>query len=338
MGDLNNQLDDNLFNDKLAKKVVRYLVVFQLGALLLGLIFTFTKLTTVALFLAFITLVAMLGALYWAYIRYKSYPIVQEKMKLQNKASEVQGQIKENTGHIQQARQKREDLKHEEQTEMQTALVATQNKYIRDGMNAARIETATIPGIGPAMNQRLILHGYKTAASITSQVTTVEGFGPAKSQAVIDWRNRVNAGLNASKPATLIPEHVKIIRDKYEDLHTSNTVVESKHLVNKASLEETMSKLQPRIQELAPIKFETYLRNALANGGLAAGLVGGLLIITQVCLGTSSTLGAIMASIPTSTLTPTASLTPTSTFTLTLTFTPTSTNTPSLTYTLHRSY
>jgi hypothetical protein len=333
MADLKPQLNINLYNDALARKVIRYLLFFQLGALVLGLIFSLTTLTTLALFIAFLTLVAMLGTLFWTYIRYKSYPIVQEKMTLLKKANEVQNQIKVNTDYIQQAKQKREDLKRAEQTEMQATLLATQNEYIRGGMNAARITDASISGIGPALKQRLIEHGYKTAASITSQITTVEGFGPAKSQAVIDWHNKINAGLNSSKPVVLAPEQMKIIRDKFEALHTINTTAQNKYMGNKVALEETLGKMQPRIQELAPIKFGTYLRKALATGGLAAGLVGGVLIITQICLGTSSTLGAIMAAIPTITQTPSATLTPTFTFSPTITFTPTITDTPTLTFT-----
>jgi len=328
---MNKQSIDDLNNDALARKVVRFLLIFQSSALFVGLIFTFTRLNALALFLAFVTLVLFLGALFWAFIRYQTYPIVQEKKRLNKKAIELRDQITANAGHIQRARQKREELKREEQAEMNAALAASQNEYIRSGMNATRIADADIPGIGIGLKQRLALHGYISAASITSHITSVEGFGPAKSKAMIDWHNRVYAGLNASKPTAVIPEQEKIIREKYEALHANNTESESKHLAHKAALEETLGEIQPRIQELAPIKFRRYLGKALSTRGVTTVLIAAVLIVTQLCLGTSSTLGAIMASIPTATLTPTFTLTPTRTFTPTVTDTPTTTYTPTIT-------
>ena len=333
MTNMMKQLTDDLYNDELARKVVRFILIFQVSALFIGLIFTFTRLNALALFLAFVTLVLMLGALFWAFIRYQTYPIVQEKKRLKKKAIDLQAQIAMNTGHIQRARQKREELQREEQAGMQVALMSSQNEYIRSGMNAARIEDSDIPGIGHGLKQKLALHGFTSAASITSHVTSVEGFGPAKSQAVIDWRNRVHVGLNSAKPTAVTPEQIKIIREKYDALHVSNTEAESKHLEHKGILEKTLGEIQPRIQELAPISFRRYLRKVLATRGIAAGLIAAVLIGTQVCLGTSTTVGAIMASIPTATLTPIATLTPTDTLTPTRTFTPTISDTPTITFT-----
>jgi hypothetical protein len=331
MNNLNKQPTDDFYNDALARKVVHFLLIFQASALFVGLIFTFTGLNTLALFLAFVTLVVFLGALFWAFIRYQSYTIVQEKKRLNKKAINLQTEITANAGHIQRAKLKREELQREEKAEMNAALIAFQKEYIQRGMNNAQIADADIPGIGQGLKQRLAIHGYSSAASITSHVTSVEGFGPAKSQAMIDWHNQVHAGLNASKPMAVIPEQEKVIRDKYIALHASNTGDESKHLDHKTALEKTLGEIQPRIQELAPIRFGKYLGKALANRGIVAGFVAAGLIVTQVCLGTSTTVGAIMASIPTSTPTPTITFTPTRTSTLTVTLTLTITNTPTIT-------
>jgi predicted flap endonuclease-1-like 5' DNA nuclease len=275
----------------------------------------------------------MLGALYWAYIRYQTYPIAKEKIKLNKKANDLQAQIATNTRQIQRAQQKREELNREEQAERNAVLIASQNEYVRSGMNAARIEDADIPGVGHALKQRLALHGFTTAASISARVTSVEGFGPAKTQAMIDWHNRVIYGLNTSKPTGLTPEQADRIREKYNELHASNTEKEKKHQEDIVILGLTLRELKPRIQELAPISFRSFIWKALGIGGftpwvIAAGLVG-----TQVVLGTSTTIGAIMASIPTPTLTTTLTFTPTRTFTLTITLTQTITNTPTVTET-----
>ena len=331
--DLNKLQTDNLYNDALAKKVVRFLLVFQASTLIVGSIFTLTKLNGLALFMAFITLVVFWGALFWAFIRYQTYSIVKEKNRLNKKSKDLKAQITTNSNHIQRAKQKREELKREEQAEKNATLITSQKEYIRSGMSGSKIENADIPGIGHGLKQRLAMRGFTSAESITSLVTSVEGFGPAKSQAMINWRNRILSGLNASKPTIITPVQEKIINDKYNALQATNTNTESKHLDQKIVLEKTLEEIQPRIQELTSIGFGRYLGYALHSRGLIAGLVASGLIFTLVCLGTTPSVGAIMASLPTPTFTPTLTRTLTKTFTPTITNTPTISDTPTITFT-----
>jgi len=322
---------DDYQNDTLARKVVGFLLIFQGSALLIGLIFTFIGLSTLALLLAFVTLVILLGALLWAYIRFQTFPIVQEKKELNKKANDLQGKIVTHQRFVEHTQQEHVELQHHKQNELQEALRTVQNQFFQNGLMAAKISDADIPGVGEKLKQRLAASGYTSAVHINQHVTAVEGLGPAKTQAVLDWRRRVYGDLDRAKPKSLPPEQEEQIQQKYKTLFASNREKERQYKDDKANLEQNLGAIQPHIQELAPVKFGSYLRKALGNRGIAAGWIAAGLIFMHVCLGTSSTMGVIVASIPTATLTPTVTFTPTRTFTPTVTDTPTSTHTPTIT-------
>lgn len=359
---MNKQFDEDLHSDALALKVVRFIFICQEVALLAGLIFVFARLTTLAFFLSFMALVLLLGALLWAYIRYQTFPIVQEKKELSKKSLELQGKIAKYQRSVLDMQQKQVELQRDGQAEIQAALKAHQTRYIQNGMIAAKIADADIDGIGEKMKQRLAASGYTNAANINQQVTAVEGLGPVKTQAVLHWHNQVYGGLDRSKPISLPLEQVELIKQKYKDLYISNREKEHEYQLHKASLEGNFGEIQPRIQALAPVRFGSYLKKALTIQRVPAWVVAAGIIITLVCLWTSTTVGAIVAAIPTLTKIPTATITltftdiqtitdiptimetltiidtPTSTDTPTITLTPTNTETPTFTLTPSRTY
>ena len=62
--------EDDPYQDPLAKKVTRFLVIFQGSALLIGSLFIFLRLNSIALAISFVSLVLLAGALIWFFIRY----------------------------------------------------------------------------------------------------------------------------------------------------------------------------------------------------------------------------------------------------------------------------
>jgi hypothetical protein len=218
------------------------------------------------------------------------------------------------------------------------ALQNIQKKHIESGMINSHLSDADIPGIGPGLKQRLAAHGYTTATNIDQNVTNVEGFGPAKTEAILDWRNNIYSHFNATKPIDLPLERHEEIKKKYEIHHANNKSEEQRIQEKKVELETARSGIQPRMNKLVPFTFASFLRHSLASRGIFAGLVGILIISSQILLGTSATIGVIKESIPTATMTPTITLTPTSTFTETSTLTPTITNTPTITDTATLTY
>jgi ABC-type multidrug transport system fused ATPase/permease subunit len=305
-------------------------VIFQVSAFVIGLVLTLAHLSSIALIITFISLVLLLGVLSWFYIRYRSYSIVQEKRKLYQLNNNLQAQILAHTTNIQLTHQNREKLEHAEQDERAIALRNLQKKHIESGMINSRIADADIPGIGPGLKQRLAAHGFSTAANIGENVTYVEGFGPAKTQAILDWKNKTYNHFNATKPTDLPPERDNEIKDKYKILHANNDAERQNLEENKNKLENARKEIQPRITQLLPFTYLSFLRHGLASQGIIAGILGFVIISSQLLLGTSATLGTIKESIPTATMTPTITLTPTATFTETLTLTPTITDTPTI--------
>lgn len=323
--------DHDFKNDALALKVTRFLVIFQVSALIIGIIFTLVRLSSVALFVTYLALILLLGSLTWFYIRYRTYPIVQEKRKLSQRESNLQAQILAHSTNIKLTQQNREKIKQAEQAELSASLQNLQKKHIESGLTNTRIAEADIPGIGPGLKQRLSANGFSTAASVTPNVTNIEGFGPAKTQTILDWRNKVYSNLNASKPTCLPAEIQNQINNKYEIHHANNDAEERKAQETKTKLVDASNEIQPRIKALAPFSFISFLRYALGSKGFVAAITGAIIVISLICLGSGATFGAIAASVPTSTLTPTITLTETATLTLTETLIPTYTDTPTIT-------
>jgi xanthosine utilization system XapX-like protein len=323
----------NFNNDLLARRVIRFLLIFQLIALLVGIIFTLTHISLPTLIIAFIALVLFLGVILWLYIRYQTYPVVQEKNKLNKKSSSLEAQILAHTTNIQLTHQERDRLHQAEKEEYSTNLKKLQEKYINDGLKNTHISDANIPGVGPKLKERLISHGLITAHDINPNNFSVEGFGEAKSQAVVNWRNQVYSDFNSNKPRSLLPEITEKITQKYQIHHADNDAQEKKVQENKLKLDKELDDLRPQLNKLDSVKFSNYVWKALSPQGILAGGTAAVLVISLLGLGLSSTVGAIVNSISTATITPTLTLVPTNTNTPTLTLTPTVTNTPTITKT-----
>jgi hypothetical protein len=353
---VNNRLVDNLNNDLLARKVTRFLLIFQASSLFIDLILIIARQSTTALFLTFISLVLLLGAVVWFYIRYRSYPTIQERIKINQLAKSLQAQILAHSTNIQLTHENREKNQVAERAELSTALINLQNKYIQSGMASTLIAGADIPGIGPGLKQRLAAHGITSAASITPNVTNLEGFGPTKTQAILDWQRAVSIHFIRTKPTDLPFLASDEIKKKFQIHHANNDVEEHKAQEAKSRLEKARGEIQPRINQLAPFTFISFLRHGLASQGIMAALFGVFLITSHLIMGSGAFFGAVRDSIPTATFTPTLTstltitqtstitdtptitLTPTITDTPTITLTPTNTFTPSLTLTPSRTY
>ena len=90
----------NLPDDFIAQKVLRYLLILQLVALLPVVIISFTKFATVALFVASVFLLVFLSVFVWLYVRFQSIPVVKEKYKLQREINKVKTGIQTQVNRI----------------------------------------------------------------------------------------------------------------------------------------------------------------------------------------------------------------------------------------------
>jgi hypothetical protein len=320
-------------DDALARKVTRALLIFQVAAVLAGIILIGQQLSSIAIWIAFVSLAVLAGALLWFYIRHRSYPDVQEKLKLKRQDKGLQAQILAASANIQLARQNREKIENAELAERAQALQDVQNGYIECGMVNTQVAQAYIPGLGPERRQQLAAQGYTTAKNTTWNVINVEGFSPEETQAILNWRNNVFINFVETKPAELPPEKLDEIKEKYQVQLAGNAAEQQKMEEDRKSLEEARKELQPRLDQLVPAPFKSFLQSSLATRGIAAGVIGAGLILSLLFLGSSATYAAILQSRPTVTATPTVTSTPTATFTQTVTSSPTPTNTPTFTVT-----
>lgn len=335
---MNALTEQDFYHDALAQKVTRILVRFQVSVLVLGLIFIFLRLNAVALCFAFVSLVILMGSLAWFLIRFRSYPIVQLREKMKHLAESFKSQILASSRDIEAARQKREQTEGVEQAERAEVLRDLQKEFIDSGMEKTLVAEAEIPGVGPELKQRLADNGFTTARNTTWSINFLDGLGKDEVQAIIGWRNAVFIHFLESKPLELPAEVQEGISRKYQGQHESNAAGQQKLEDARKALEMSSNEVQPRLDQVEPFSFVTFLRSNLAFRGIAAGTIGLGLILSLFLLGSSATFAAVRA-IPTTTLTPSLTFTPTPTFTptytptLTPTSTPTFTNTPTRTNT-----
>jgi hypothetical protein len=185
-------------------------------------------------------------------------------------------------------------------------LHSLQETYIKNGLAQAHISEAQIAGVGPKLKERLALHGITNAANINpATLGSVAGFGEAKKQAVLTWRNSIYSRLNQAKPMALAPEQAGAIQHKFETKHAANDAAEREAGARKLTLDSELNALRPRLRELSPLTFRNYLWQIFSAQRVVAGLMAAALVISQICLLSSASMGALAISIPTATLTPT---------------------------------
>jgi Protein kinase domain len=113
--------------------------------------------------------------------------------------------------------QKISSLVQAESNEISSILEAKQNQFVRDYLSRRRIIDASISGIGDKLKIRLRAAGIHTAADITHRkVTSVEGIGLHKGNALVRWRDSLAAQAKMHMPTSLSQLEVNSIKQKYE--------------------------------------------------------------------------------------------------------------------------
>jgi len=320
-------------NDHFSRKVMHYFLLLQAGALVMVFILIALHFYSLALGISCMTFFVFIGVFSWLYLRYQRMPVVREKRDLQQQALRLQNGIHSEEDVIRAAKKRRESLPPAEQNEIRTTLLILQEDYVPRGLASAYIKDSVIPGVGPKLKQRLAEHRIVSAIQVNDGISQVPGLRESKRAALVSWRSSIQAELASAMPSNLSRVQIERIRQKYLALQNEDAVNERRAKDNRKKLEDDLHSLRPRLKQLASISFVAYLGKFLASRGYVAILLAFSLIITQTVSGISATRSAIMASLPTATLTPSATLTPTNTFTPTATFTPTISETPTITYT-----
>src|SRR5258708_38292460 len=101
----------SLQTDQTSKKIIRYLLVFQIATFLPLIVLALTGLSRLVVIIDILDLVIFAGILFWLYIRYSSDPLVQEKHLLQKQTRRLKNQINDQENKIRFCNQTRESLK-----------------------------------------------------------------------------------------------------------------------------------------------------------------------------------------------------------------------------------
>ena len=322
--------------DLLSKRVMRFLLMLEIAAMILVLALSFLAFFFLALVISLLTLLLLVGALHWLYARYKGLPVIREKREIERLSLKFRNRIQTEEKNIQAAIKGRGDLFQAEKEEVNQALWTLQKNHIEMGLVMASLQEVTIPGITQKLRERLAQHNIWTAADVTERIVEVPGFGGEKGQALLEWRRSVLHDLENTKPTSLPEKQTEAIQAKYSALQDQNNAAHRQALASRQMLEYELISFRERLKQLAPFTFLRYLSRSLASRGLVAVPLVFVLVLTQVISSvsaTASTAFAMMASSPTLTASPThtsvpaATLNQASTQTSTATVAPTQTST-----------
>ena len=277
-------------NDTFSRTVMRSLLLLQLGAMVVVLRLCLSGSFIPALVISLLTLSFLLAVLGWLYARYRALPVVREKRSLRGLVKKFEQHRRIEEVRIYAAIRERARLVQAEKRELHSALQALQTDYIETGMRNASIEGAAIPGIEPALKQRLADYGILCAADVTHRIAKLPGFGAEKCHALLGWRSDVKEELERTKPADLPPEQLEAIKQRYYAPQDQNNAAERKAISSQQLLEHELMSLKPRLRALRSIRFSAYLSRSLASRGVMAALVAFVLVLTQVVSSLSVTL------------------------------------------------
>jgi len=293
-------------NEIVAQKAIRFLLIFQLIELIPLVILMLTGYRALAFVIASFTIIAIVGVLGWMYYRFQSHPLVIEKQSLTKQKTNLQSQIQLEQKRIDSSQQKRNTLLQSEQNEIIATLKAIQGSHIQTGLNGFRLADAQISGIGPKLKEHMAARAIVTAAQVNrNSISSVDGLGDKKTQAILTWRNNIYTQLDKTKPTALTTEQTDQIKAKYKLQHVANDEEESNARATKLDVDNDLASLLPRLESFAPITFRNYLLGAMSATRLGAGIMAAILVITTIGICMVTGVGALVSSIPIATSMPT---------------------------------
>lgn len=322
-------------DDPSSRKTIRFALLIQITAVGIVLALILFQFYSLALSLSCVTFFLLAATVLWLYLHYQKIPMVREKRHLQKRALDLQRKIAAQGNIIQGATRKRTALFQDQHDEINIVLQHSQQAYIKNGLEGSQIKDAQIPGVGPKLKERLAEHRITNAAQIKNEsLSKILGFGESKRQALFSWRNTLQADLESTKPTKLTEELAEAIKGKYQARHHENDIAERDAQARKRDCTNELNTIRPRLEQLAPVNFISYVSRSLDSRKAVGILLALLLICAQVVSSVSATTSSFIASIPTATIIPPETATsipapiPTNTLTQTITSTSTITDTP----------
>ena len=91
-------------NDSVSRALVRVLLILQLSALVIVLVFSLLGLSLLAVVISLLTFLVLIGVILWLYIRYQTLPIVRQKKELEKLVLKFQKNLRGEAHTIQRSK------------------------------------------------------------------------------------------------------------------------------------------------------------------------------------------------------------------------------------------
>jgi micrococcal nuclease len=355
--------DEKLSYDLNSSRVVRLWLALEiiLTLICLMLFFSLPKTAGGLFFVICSAFVLTIGAALILFIRYNLLPIVKNKQSYLTDRTKLLNKISTTKMELGKVEQSLATNQTNESQEIERALQKIHKDYIESGLRAAKIENSNIQGVGPKLKEKLKTNGIISAADIGLHIQNLEGFGTAKVQALMGWKETVLAQLESTKPDRLPDAQLSEIQQKHKRQKDNLIKARESHQLKLTELGLELDTVNRNLAHFKSVNFINYLsvdllgniknKTLQKNGTMVVIVVIGLGALVHGVFGMISSGALIVASRPTPTLTVTPTMTftaiptstntrtptpkPTSTITAspTATITPTVTLTPSMTYT-----
>lgn len=134
-----------------------------------------------------------------------------------------------------------------ESTEIARELTTLQNRHIENYLKNRRITEAPLAGLRYTsrsnLEQALYARGIYTAYDISySRVDAVYGFGPKRTQTLVNWRNQIEQQARFTMPRDINPDAKNAIRSKYVSqkdlLERQRDIEQAKFLTEEKSIRD----------------------------------------------------------------------------------------------------
>ena len=156
--------------DPISRRATRFLLLLEIGALVLVVFLSLVDLFFFAFALSSLTFVLFIAIFLWLYSRYQDLSIVREKRELKRLVLKFQKSIQTEEHLIQAAIKERGRLFQAEKDETSVALSTLQKTHIEDGLAAASVKDGVIPGVGTKLKERLATQGIISAVQVTEKI------------------------------------------------------------------------------------------------------------------------------------------------------------------------
>jgi hypothetical protein len=284
--------------DSLPRTMLRGFLALQVAALGLVLGLRLVHLFLPALAVSSLTLLIFIAILFWLYARYRNLPIVREKETVQHVVPRFEKKLQAEAETIRAAGSERARLFDAEKREIHAALTALQTSHVEEGLGAASVRGAAVPGIPPRLKDRLIEQGIGSAADVNDAMPELPGLGETERRSLLEWRESILAGLQNTRPGELPHEQLEAIRQTYQALHDRNNLAERRALASLQLLQHELMFLRPDLRQLERVTFMGYLSKSLAPRALVAAMIALLLIGTQLASSFSATAALLRTFLP----------------------------------------